>query len=286
MKKLILFLSLLFACSNNYAASPVWKVEHNGFKLYLAGTIHLLRTSDYPLPSGFDKAYKNSSVLVFETDIDALKTPALSNKLLASISLPKGQTLFSVIAPETQQLLQQYSAKNNISLDYLSHFKPSFVAITLALNELNKMGVSQTGVDEYYNNKAKTDHKPTLGLETPEQQIKILSNMAQGHEDEFIIQTLKDINDVNSMFDDMLLSWKQGNLNKIESFFIAPTKKQFPMMHKQLLVDRNQSWLAHLKSYLTTTEVEMVLVGSAHLAGKDGLLKTLKNMGYTITQLH
>ena len=285
MKQIIIFCTLLLINFNAFSASPVWKIEHNGYSLYLAGTIHLLRASDYPLPSSFDKAYQNSSTLVFETDIDALKTPDLSQKLLASIQLPEGQSLQTILAPKTLQLLQLYCLQNNILIDNLVRFKPSFVAMTLALTALSNMNVNQSGVDEYYNQKAKTDHKPTLGLETPEQQIKILSEMAQGYEDEFIIQTLKDMTDIESQFDGMLLSWRQGNLNKIESFFITSAKKQFPLIHQRLLVDRNQNWLPHLKDYLTTPETEMVLVGSAHLAGKDGLLNALKAMGYKITQL-
>jgi len=51
------------------------------------------------------------------------------------------------------------------------------------------------------------------------------------------------------------------------------------------LVQRNLNWLPQIMDYLKTPETEMVLVGSAHLLGKDGLIKLLKQAGLKITQL-
>jgi len=286
MKKIVLIGLLILISLNSYAKSPVWKIESNGHITYLSGTIHLLRAKDYPLPKAFNKAYKQSSIIVFETDLQALKTPEMSNKLMQSVRLPKDKVLFQYLTPETQQKLQQYALQKHINLESLSTFKPAFVALTLALGELRNMGVSQLGVDEYFNQQAINDHKKILGLETPEQQIQFLSTMGSGYENEFIVQTLSDISEMHQQFSDMIASWKQGDLNKIESYFITPTKEQFPIMHQQLLVKRNKAWLPQIKHYLSTPETEMVMVGSAYLAGKDGLLSSLSNMGYKITQLH
>src|SRR5947207_15155723 len=46
--------------------SSVWAAEKAGHVIYLAGTIHLLREKDYPLPDVFERAYQDSTRLVFE----------------------------------------------------------------------------------------------------------------------------------------------------------------------------------------------------------------------------
>jgi uncharacterized protein YbaP (TraB family) len=56
-------------------------------------------------------------------------------------------------------------------------------------------------------------------------------------------------------------------------------------MYQQLLVKRNQAWMPQIEAFLQTPETEMVLVGSAHLLGSDGLLIQLEKAGYTVTQL-
>ncbi len=66
--------ALFFAALNLAAAdqpktggpSSVWVAEKDGHAIYLAGTIHLLRKKDYPLPDVFDQAYNDSRRLVFE----------------------------------------------------------------------------------------------------------------------------------------------------------------------------------------------------------------------------
>lgn len=46
------------------------------------------------------------------------------------------------------------------------------------------------------------------------------------------------------------------------------------------MVRRNMNWLPAIKTMLETPEVEFILVGTAHLAGDDGLLTLLNAGGY------
>src|SRR4030088_2701140 len=55
------------------AASCIWKVSGpEGGTLYLGGSIHALRSTDYPLPRAFNRAFDASSRLIFEIDTKAL----------------------------------------------------------------------------------------------------------------------------------------------------------------------------------------------------------------------
>jgi uncharacterized protein YbaP (TraB family) len=46
--------------------TSVWKISSGNNVLYLGGTIHVLRESDYPLPEAFGSAFEKSSIVVFE----------------------------------------------------------------------------------------------------------------------------------------------------------------------------------------------------------------------------
>ena len=59
---LLFSISLIFSCVSSPAApgkdgSSVWKISRNGSTLYLAGTIHILRESDFPLPKEYEGAF-------------------------------------------------------------------------------------------------------------------------------------------------------------------------------------------------------------------------------------
>jgi uncharacterized protein YbaP (TraB family) len=49
-----------------------------------------------------------------------------------------------------------------------------------------------------------------------------------------------------------------------------------------IVTDRNNKWMQKIEAMFATPEKEMVLVGSLHLVGDDGLLKQLRKKGYKI----
>lgn len=267
------------------AASPVWLVENGGNRLFLAGTVHVLRAKDYPLPAAFDRAYRQSKRLAFETDIAKSQGPSFQQRFLDAIRLPEGQTLQQLLKPKTLTELNAYLQINRLMMEQFAGLKPSMIAITLTIIELKKLGVTSEGVDQYFFQQAKQDGKMTLALESVQQQIHFLAQLGKGQEDQMILQTLDEIDTLPSLFPDMLKAWRQGNQKKMEELFIEPMKKEFELVYQQLLVQRNQNWIPQIIDYLQSPETEMVLVGSAHLVGDDGLLQMLKQKGYRISQL-
>jgi uncharacterized protein YbaP (TraB family) len=73
-------------------------------------------------------------------------------------------------------------------------------------------------------------------------------------------------------------------LAKIEALFIADMK-DYPELYASMLADRNRRWIPQIETLLKTPEVEFVLVGVAHAAGDDGVLKLLEAQGYTVEQV-
>lgn len=282
--KRLLFLLLIFV-QPAIASSPVWLVESAGHRLYLAGTIHLLRAADYPLPAAFDRAYRQSQKLAFETDIDGTNSNDFQSRLMQAVLLPPNQRLQDLITSSTLSKLQQHLSANKLSFDYFAKFKPSMLSMTLTLMELKKLGVGSHGVDQYFHNRAKQDKKQTLALESLQQQIDFVSNMGQGEEDLMLRQTLEEIETMQDLFSDMITSWRAGDTKKLNELFITPMQQEFNALYQQLLVQRNQNWIPKIEHYLQTPETEMVLVGCAHLIGKDGLIKHFRQAGYQVSQL-
>lgn len=283
--KTFLLLTLYALSLPLQASSPVWLVESGSTKLFLAGTVHILRDSDYPLPRAFETAYARAQTLAFETDIAATQDTSFQQRLLKAIALPKGTSLKQLLKPQTLDRLQTYLQENQLGLNQFAGLKPSMIAMTMTMIELKKLGVGSQGVDNYFYQKARQDGKPTLALESVQKQIDFLAQMGQGQEDLMILQTLNEIETLETEFSHMLRSWRQGDTQKLEELFITPMKNDFGPIYQQLLVKRNRNWLPQLIEYMQTPEIEMVLVGSAHMPGQDGLLILLEKAGYQISQL-
>ena len=284
MKSILLFL-LCFLVTPLQAASSVWKVESASTTLFLAGTVHVLRDSDYPLPAAFGKAYQQAQQLVFEVDIQQAQSPTFQQSMAEAARLPPGTRLQDILQPETLKKLRDHLESKGMQLSQFEGLKPSIIATTLTMMELRNIGVSNEGVDAHFYLKAQRDGKKTSALETSQQQISYLLQMGEDNEDLMILQTLEEVKSLKSDFSDMLDSWRSGDTTRLEVLFVQPMKDRFEPIYQSLLVERNQNWMHKLQELMKTPETELVLVGTAHMIGQDGLLSLLAKKGYRISQL-
>lgn len=275
---IVLQLTLL---SPAVVAASVWKVQHKDATLFLAGTIHVLRQKD-SIPKSFNTAYQKSSHLLFETDMNALEGPLIEQFMMTQAVNTEGASLKKSLTPSTLKRLQTYCDAIPFPIDAMDHFKPGMIYMTLLGLELQKLGVNQTGVDKFFHKKALRDRKKTSPLESIEQHLAYL--MALGDEDpeEFVSYFLDELKQLPTEIETLISAWHQGDLDKLNSAFITPMRKQHPKLYQLLLVQRNQAWLPQIERWLKTSETEMVLVGAAHLAGPDGLIQKLQTAGYSV----
>ncbi len=266
------------------AESSVWKVSKGDQSLYIGGTCHVLRPSDYPLPAEFDLAYAAADTLVFEIDPAAAQDPAFAMQLLAKASYTDGRSLKSVLSEEAYQALAAQGAKSGLPIEVLNGIKPGMVMMMLTMQELTKAGVSQEGVDMHYHALGLKDNKPVRSLETPDFQIDLITSLGEGMEDELVLYGLEDLAHMKELFDELIGAWRAGDLAEIEALFLSDMRN-YPALYSKMLADRNRRWIPQIEAYLKSPEVEFVLVGVAHAAGDDGILELLKNEGHTVERV-
>jgi uncharacterized protein YbaP (TraB family) len=279
------FTIIVFCHLSLYADTSVWVAKGAGQTVYLGGTIHMLRQSDFPLPIEFQRAYQRADAIIFETDIGKMNDPALQQMMLTHMMYSDGRTLHSVLSPEAYAVLEAYCEKVGIPIASLHPFKPSMAILTLLSLELQRMGVTKNGVDTHFYQKAVTDGKTIRGLESIETQITFLSEMGEGNEDNFITHAISDFKRTRELIEQIITAWREGKVTAFERLFVADMKRDYPLLHRKLLVERNQNWLPRIEAYFQTPEIEFVLIGVAHLVGEHGILKQLAKRGYTIRKL-
>lgn len=267
------------------AESSVWRVQSDSSVLYLGGTVHLLRASDFPLPQEYDIAYEDSSKLVFETDLESMNDLSVQASLMRKLSYDDGQSLKTVLNEEAYSALETYTASVGLPLPMLEKFKPGMIISTLQVLEFQKIGFTPMGVDAHFNALAQKDRKAIGQLETIDAQIGFLATMGEGNESEFILLSLKDLADTANVMDDMIAAWRTGNNAGLSELFVKDMLVEAPKVYESLLKRRNLDWLPQIETMLADENREFVLVGAAHLVGPDGLLALLEAKGYTVNQL-
>jgi uncharacterized protein YbaP (TraB family) len=280
----ILFVSLGF-CLPALAASPVWKISKDGQSFYLAGSIHMLRQKDWPLPEAFDFAYANSDMLVVETDLAKVYDLRI---MLPAMLLPRETDLRKETDPEIYRAFEKISALDGLKMEGLQRFKPVAAALTLSSGRMTKARFLRKGPDFHYFSLAQKDSRPLDYLETVEAQLDIFfSDDDPAAANEFVRETISQLNDwakTKTQFLRLVTEWRSGELDEAEKLE-AEMRTQTPRYHKRLLVNRNNAWMSKLERYLETRETEFVIVGYAHLAGRDGLLNQLRQRGCKVEQI-
>ncbi len=277
-----LILLCLFVSFHSFAETSLWRVSKGDSELLIGGTIHVLSLNDYPLPIEFEKAYKQSQLIVFETDVSALMKPKIQQQLTQRVLYKKGRTLKDDLTAKTYKVLSYYLKTKGLTIDAFNRFKPPMVIMTLMMIELQRLGMANTGVDDYFNKKALADGKTLDELETIQVQLDVIENMGKGQEDEMILSTIAEIKELPLIIAEMKDAWRKGDSKRLEEIGVSPMKTNFPKLFRLLLVDRNNAWLPKIESFLATPEVEFIMVGALHLIGNEGVLSKLKKLGYKV----
>lgn len=282
----VFLLTILICISQLVSANTsVWVAHKDGATVYFGGTIHVLRNQDYPLPAEFEYAFEQADILTFETDIARLSEPKMQGYFIQALSYQDDRTIKSTVTPDTFEKLNTYLTNSGMSINFFRKAKPGFLMSVLTIAELQKIGVTQKGIDAYFESKAKNKKLPIQYFETPEEQVAFLAELGEGKEDEFYVALLADIKETQNQFMQMLYHWRNGETEALDKMINLEMKKKMPEMHDSLLVKRNNQWLPTIESYFKTPEVEYVLVGAAHLIGEDGIIEQLKRKGYQVSQV-
>ncbi len=281
----VLLLSCVIFNIPAFAKSPVWRISKDRNHVFIGGTIHVLSKSDYPLPEAFDSAFNNSNLLVLEADMQKLQTPEFQKAILQDAMYKGEESIADFLKPNTLQALKNHLTSRGIPFEQMLKFKPGLLSVTLTMVELQRLGQVGTGVDEFYNLKALNERREIKYLETAYDQLKFIAEMGEGAENEFINYTLVDLKDISEQLQSLKTAWKTGDNYQMQKIAIAPWKDRFPKIYNSLVVERNNKWIPQIETMLKTKEVELVLFGTLHLIGEEGILSQLKILGYTIENI-
>ncbi|MEM9280246.1 MAG: TraB/GumN family protein [Verrucomicrobiota bacterium] len=270
--------------ANAHAKTSLWTLSDEDSTVYLAGSVHLLRQQDMPLPEGFDVAYQDSDELVFEIDMNILSNPATALKLRELGSLPEGETLDQHFQPETMAALRAYLAKGNLPGSLLDVFTPGMVYLTLGSMEATRQGARpELGVETQFYVRATQDGKPVSGLETPEFQMSRFNEFDLATIESLVLKTLEEAGDPCDTLDQLIRAWKAGDTEVMQTLVVDEMAEE-PELARVLLDERNANWIAPIEKAFAGDKNVMFIVGAAHLVGENSVIDLLRKKGYEVTQ--
>jgi len=260
----------------------IWKIESDSNTVYIAGSIHFLKETDYPLDQRFDQCFQDAENVVFELHYDSTQTPAFQQYTLMKAFYPEGGTFKGSVSDSTYNLVKDKLLELGMPIEKLNAFQPWFIAVTILSLNLQNLGFDpKLGIDQHFFAMAKEAQKNIIGLETAEYQLDLLSTLGGDDQEAFVIQTLDQFDEMESGFQDLVDAWKKGDLEKLNEL-LNKGFEEYPALMQSLLIDRNYNWLDEVIGYTKDNEDYLVIVGAGHLAGDEGLIELLEAQGYSV----
>ena len=279
--------ALVAAASRASALCCVWRVTDDaGHTLYVAGSVHSLRATDYPLPAPYETAYRASAALAFEHD-PADSSERFGQAWRDAARYPSNGRLKDHVDPRTYAYILRVIGNVHGSTEpekRIEHLRPW--AIMYQLESSNGLqGLSRSfGVEAYLTEKARRDHKTMVGLVPLRDHIAVFGKMNDADSEAALLLAFIHLNTGDKTFQQTVVDWKRGDVAGVERMSDEEFRDA-PGLRRRMLSDRNAAWMPKIEGYLRSGKTWMVVAGAAHMAGGDGVPALLRARGYHVEQL-
>jgi hypothetical protein len=258
----------------------LWRFESAGSVTYLAGSVHVMKPTLYPLPAQFDAAFARADRLVVEVDTQNVDPAVVAEKYRTYALLPEGQTIDTELRPATLDAAAAHLAAQSSSIGSIATMKPAVVATQLAVMRMTALGyLPEYGLEQHFIGAA--GDRPVLQLETLDEQLKVLTSPDPAVQDELLRETIEQMDTIEPLIAAMVTAWLAGDDVEFRRLFDeesgpSPDIQQFM---RRLLEDRNVGMADKIAGYLAQPGTTFVLVGAAHLTGPEGIVALLEARG-------
>jgi len=264
----------------------MWMAEGASNRVYLLGSVHLLREQDHPLPTVIDEVYEAAETLYMELDMDDLDPLLMQATINRLGMLDEGRSLRDVMGEDLYAEAESMAAELELPLEMLERTEPWLAAITVEQLALARIGFNPVyGVEMHLLKKASGDGKEILGFESVEQQLAYLDGLSLDAQRDLLMQTLTESASIRDLMDDLILAWRSGDIEYLERTLLDDVSG-YPELYDTIVADRNRLWVDTIDALLEQDEDYLVIVGALHLVGEDGVPQLLEQRGVRVTQMH
>jgi len=265
---------------NEFSNGLLWKiVTPTGQSNYLFGTIHSQDRAVSQFPPHVRLALAQSQPFI----IESVLTDESNKVFFDSVFFKDGQLLSDLIKAPIYQYLEKTLPDYGVPIEKIPNLKP-WAAFTLIGRP---KPVNAATLDMLLIETARSLNKTIISLENMKELIEPMENL--NADDQIIILNDTVCNHRQIIQDswELVQLYLERNLAGMMAFNNQThfDEDVFDRYIQKILYSRNEKMLERIIPYLNMGSA-FIAVGSLHLAGEKGLLKTLKKKNYNITRIY
>ncbi|MBX9575134.1 MAG: TraB/GumN family protein [Caulobacteraceae bacterium] len=262
----------------------LWVVKDADSTIYLFGTVHVLRPTTAWGSPVVDAAFDASDRIYFE--ITNPDDQAAAMPLIQQYGLSPQRPLSTLLTAEELARLDEAAKTIGADAASLDMLRPWLVALSLSVAPLTRAGYdANSGVELVLRARAEAAGKPVLGLETLDEQIRILAGLPEETQLAFLRETLESYEEATTVLDGLVDAWAKGDVEGVERIGVTDMQTGSPELYATLLTRRNVNWVRQIDGLLDGSGTIFIAVGAAHLAGDDSVQVLLEREGVTVERV-
>ncbi|PSR13855.1 MAG: TraB/GumN family protein [Bacteroidetes bacterium] len=276
----------------------LWKISGQGLQSpsYLFGTIHMIPEEHYLLNEPTQKAFDKSTRIAFEIDTEDMMNPAAMMGLMSKMYMNNDTSLADLLPAEDYQLVADHFDEIGLPMVFMGRIKPMFLTVLAGEGMPNAkpgaggMGAMMgEGIKSYeleLTERAKTQEKPIVGLETAEFQMSLFDSIPYTAQAQMLLEAIKseqgDSDDAtDTTMDKMIELYTTQDIVGMQGLMDDDSASGMGGYEDLLLLQRNRNWIPVMQG-LMAKETVFFAVGAGHLAGEEGVIALLRKAGYTV----
>lgn len=263
---------------------------------YVIGTHHLANVGFAEKVPGLKDALTETEQVYGELKRDDLTNPDSMRIMKESMMLKDGKTLKDVLSAEAYKKVDNYLKKTmGVGLSHpqvsaqMGKLTPAALTnqLTVLMYMQRHMGEFDptSTFDQYFQAQAQKNNEPVGGLETISFQTGIVFNSKTIDRQAEELICLIDHEELNAdLMDEMTEAFYAQNLDALKKVMDTKINDKCdptPEESARLIDNRNADWAAKMPDIMKARPT-FFAVGAGHLPGDKGLLKLLRDAGYTV----
>lgn len=261
----------------------LWVIKDADSTIYLFGTVHVLRPTTAWGSPRVDAAFAEADEVWFEItnpDDQAAVLP-----LVMEHGMDPSRPLNTLLSEAEYAKLGEAAGLIGIPVQQLNVMRPWLVALTLSMAPLTKAGYDpNSGIELVLRARAEAEGKPVRGLETIEEQVRILAGFPEDAQLNFLRQSLETYENAATELDSLVDAWSTGDLDGLAGF-AHEMRDGDARVYDAMLTRRNTNWAGQIETMLEGSGTAFIAVGAAHLAGDDSVQVILGKRGVTVERV-
>lgn len=246
---------------------------------WLFGTIHSLPDGVAWETETLEDVLAQADLLVVE--VRDLDDAAALRETFAERAYAAGEPpLPAKVPPALREDLFTILAEHEVTADAFAGMETWAAALTLA--QYAGTGDAANGVDRAL--LARVPKESVVELEGAARQLDVFDRLPESEQRDLLAAVITDMRHHGDAPLRLATNWYAGRIENLADPATSAILAD-PELREALYAARNRAWAARLAALLETEPRPLVAVGTAHLAGQEGLPALLAGRGYTIRRI-